>query len=66
MLVRAETGDTVFIKRLLDIGVMTCSSLVESADQAAQIVAAAGIRPPVSRRGDRGEPGGAWGKSTTT
>ena len=35
VLVRAETGDTVLIKRLLDLGVLTLLvPMVESADQA--------------------------------
>ena len=51
VLVRAETGDTVLIKRLLDIGVLTLLiPMVESADQAAQIVAAARY-PPAGVRG---------------
>ena len=51
VLVRAETGDTVLIKRLLDLGVMTLLiPMVESADQAAQIVAAARY-PPAGVRG---------------
>src|SRR6478735_1947574 len=49
--VRAETGDTVLIKRLLDLGVLTLLiPMVESADQAAQIVAAARY-PPAGVRG---------------
>ena len=51
VLVRAETGDTVLIKRLLDLSVlMLLIPMVESADQAAQIVAAARY-PPAGVRG---------------
>ena len=51
VLVRAETGDTVLIKRLLDLGVLTLLvPMVESADQAAQIVAATRY-PPAGVRG---------------
>lgn len=51
VLVRPESGDTVLIKRVLDVGALTLLiPMVESAEQAAQVVAASRY-PPAGVRG---------------